>query len=481
MKAFTKTLLALATTALLSTTVMADTIDTSVGKLEFTHSFEAGYPTAATAEKLFKDMDRQRATQAYLWAIPYVSFLAFEEGMQAQGMTDGQLLYMPDRVARSGGLTANHTTPYAVTTVDLTDSPMVIEIPDGVRGAAHSMWQIGLGQLTEAGKYLLMPKGGTIPADFDMTDVTVMESDTNRALVIIRVMAPDMEEQKKTLASIKFYSVTDHLNPTMKPLVIPTENWEGHSPHGEDFFRLLAKGLNNGGEIHERDRLIVDGLRTFGIGRGLTYNPTKEQKAMLEDASIVGESMAKALDFAGTDRLELAHYSDGSQWEIATTSPSDQRFENSDALDGRAAWFYEAITADTAMHAMTTGWGQAYLSTYTDTDGDYLNGKNAYVLHLDTPPPVDTFWSISIYDVEQRCLILNGTDKVGIDGRMNLTYNDDGSVDMYFSPVKPDGVNAANWVKTMDDKAWFPYFRFYSPKQEVQDRTWLLPDIQKAK
>ena len=50
-----------------------ETIKTRIGDLSFTHDFANGYPTHATREKLFNEMDFQRATQAYLWAIPIVS------------------------------------------------------------------------------------------------------------------------------------------------------------------------------------------------------------------------------------------------------------------------------------------------------------------------------------------------------------------------------------------------------------------------
>ena len=48
----------------------AEKYDTRIGELEFTHDFANGYPTNATVEKLFDEMDFQRAVQAYLWAIP---------------------------------------------------------------------------------------------------------------------------------------------------------------------------------------------------------------------------------------------------------------------------------------------------------------------------------------------------------------------------------------------------------------------------
>jgi hypothetical protein len=42
----------------------AETVDTRIGKLEL----ETGYPSKATAERLFDEMDFQRATQAFIWA-----------------------------------------------------------------------------------------------------------------------------------------------------------------------------------------------------------------------------------------------------------------------------------------------------------------------------------------------------------------------------------------------------------------------------
>jgi hypothetical protein len=63
---------------------------------------------------------------------------------------------------------------------------------------------------------------------------------------------------------------------------------------------------------------------------------------------------------------------------------------------------------------------------------------------------------------------------------MDLIKNADGSVDIYMGPEAPKG-KEANWIPTVPDKAWFPYFRLYSPKQAFLDRTWVLPDIEKAK
>jgi hypothetical protein len=71
----TKTLRVVAILAALSigATVHAETIDTRIGKLSFTHDFATGYPTQETVEKLYDERDFQRACQAYLWALPVVA------------------------------------------------------------------------------------------------------------------------------------------------------------------------------------------------------------------------------------------------------------------------------------------------------------------------------------------------------------------------------------------------------------------------
>ncbi len=136
--------------------VQAETLDTRIGKLEFTHAFINGYPTDATVEKLFDEMDFQRAVQAYIWSIPLVSMAqwryAHEKGLGAE---NGQIVFVESYKDKLGGLTYNATTPYVLPFIDLAEGPWILEMPEPpgkVRGAAHDMWQIGITQITEPGR-----------------------------------------------------------------------------------------------------------------------------------------------------------------------------------------------------------------------------------------------------------------------------------------------------------------------------------------
>ncbi len=55
-----------------------EVVQTRIGELTFTHDFAAGYPTDATIDKLFDEIDFQRASQVYIWAIPLVSMAQWQ-------------------------------------------------------------------------------------------------------------------------------------------------------------------------------------------------------------------------------------------------------------------------------------------------------------------------------------------------------------------------------------------------------------------
>jgi len=114
------------------------------------------------------------------------------------------------------------------------------------------------------------------------------------------------------------------------------------------------------------------------------------------------------------------------------------------------------------MQGRIVGFGQAYLETSKDKNGNWLDGGKTYRFHVDADPPVGQFWSITLYDNVTRGPVITDQGAADLSSRKpDLAKNPDGSVDVYFGPQKPEG--AANWIKTSPGKGWFPYFRFYAP------------------
>ncbi len=457
------------------------TIDSRIGDLSFTKDFVNGYPTDETVVKLYDEMDFQRAVQAYIWAIPLVGFVDWQRlAIEEMGVKNGQLVYMVTYDEKVCCLTLNVTTPYVETFVDLQESgPYVIEIPPGnqVRGATHDMWQIQISQMTRPGKYLFVGPYQEVPPEAESEGFIVNHSPMNNFFVGIRLMPEDPKEREALLGQIKIYPFSERKNAKAVPFVRPTKPWFAHQPRGLKYWEAVHRSLNRE-PVREVDRYFVAMLKPLGIERGKPFKPDARQQQILMDALVVGEAMAKANDFS--KRLAKAHYRDDSQWHFSTTADWNQRTEFYQQLDGAAAWFYEAVTNDEAMHGQETGWGQVYMAAYKDADGDWLDGAKNYTLHIPPDPPAAEFWSLTLYDVSTRAIIQNDTKKADLSSRQDLQFNRDGSVDLYFGPDAPKG-KESNWLETMPNKAWFPYFRLYSPTQPFLDQTWVLPNFEKSK
>jgi hypothetical protein len=116
-------------------------------------------------------------------------------------------------------------------------------------------------------------------------------------------------------------------------------------------------------------------------------------------------------------------------------------------LDERAAWFFEATTSTKGMKNPQPGFGQAYLASYEDSDGNWLDGARSYHLRIPADPPAAQFWSVTTYSADTRLPIANAGKMADLSSRMGLAMNDDGTVDLYFGPTAPDG-KEANWVQT---------------------------------
>ena len=484
MKIKTLTVIGLALTIAAATTVVsvAETVKTRIGDLQFTHDFASGYPTNETIAKLFDEIDFQRASQAYIWSIPLVSMAQWQYAYNVTlGAENGQITFLNGYDDILGGLTFNATTPYALVFIDLAKEPWVVRMPEGeVRGAAHDMWQMEITPITKPGNYVFVGPGQEPPAGAAEAGYTVHKTPTNSIFLGIRLIPEDPDERLALLKNVHIFPYAERGNPKPRGYITPNgKSWSAAHPRGMEYWQRLSDIINKE-PVFERDRFFMAMLAPLGIEKGKPFKPTDDQTRILKEGVLVGEAMAKAIDFKKSPRLKDAHYVDGSGWDIDTTSPPDQRREHYDALDGRASWFYEAVTNNKAMHGMETGEGQVYLTAYKDKGGDWLDGAENYTLHIPPDAPAELFWSLTLYEVDGRDIIHNTQKRSDRSSRHDLLKNADGSVDLYFGPDEPKG-KEQNWISTEPGRAFFAMMRFYSPGKTLLDRTWVLPDIEKAK
>ena len=77
-------------------------------------------------------------------------------------------------------------------------------------------------------------------------------------------------------------------------------------------------------------------------------------------------------------------------------------------------------------------------------------------------------------------MVQSGTEVADKSSRGDIVMNDDGSVNLYFGPEAPEGLEK-NWIKTVPGEGWFAYFRLYGPLEPFFNRSWVLPDIETTK
>jgi hypothetical protein len=291
------------------------------------------------------------------------------------------------------------------------------------------MWQVAFGQATKPGKYLFVGPGQDTPEGAEGAGYMVLRSPTMSFLPGIRLMPKEREARMKLLESIKIYPYAERANPKPRGYITPQgKPWLAAHPRGMEYWKRLADVINKE-PVFDRDRFFMAMLKELGIEKGKPFKPSERQKKILTEAALVGESMAKANNFA--KRLKTGKYVPGSHWYFATVAYPDQKTDHYDQLDERAAWFYEAVTNDKMMHGQRTGKGQVYLATNKDKDGDWLDGGVNYVLHVPPNAPAETFWSITLYDVDTRCIIKNKQKIADRSSRMDLIKNKDESCDIY--------------------------------------------------
>ena len=101
-------------------------VSTRMGMLEF----DSGYPTKETTKKLYDELDFQRAVQSYLWAMPFVSYSAAVEATLQKGGNNHTVVIQPNSAEQQQLiLTGNQDTVYLSGVLDLTEGPVVLELP----------------------------------------------------------------------------------------------------------------------------------------------------------------------------------------------------------------------------------------------------------------------------------------------------------------------------------------------------------------
>ena len=140
-------------TAIPAEIMTANEVETSIGTLKF---FD-GAPLPETVQKVYNYLDTMRAADTFMKGMPGASLKALIDGAHSLGAVAANEVMIFDKLmdAKSFFLTANSSTIYAIPDLDLKrDGPTVVEVPDGLLGAANDAWFRFINNLPTGGKSL---------------------------------------------------------------------------------------------------------------------------------------------------------------------------------------------------------------------------------------------------------------------------------------------------------------------------------------
>ena len=386
-------------------------------------------------------------------------------------------------------VTPNSDTPYSMLWLDLRAEPMVIAVPAVAKqryysvqlidGNAYNFGYIGSRATgIEAGSYLVVGPGwtGDTPAGISK----VFRSTTPFALTIFRTQLfnpGDMPNVEKVQAGYKAEPLSTFAKRAAPPAA-PAIDFLPATTAGikANFYEYLGAALQYVPETPE-DKAIRARLATIGIGPGKTFD--------FKDLSLEHKAAVLLGMKEGDDKVEkylASGMGDVNVWKVGSLF-GDRTFYNGDWLK-RAAAAKGGIYGHDAVEA-------TYPMTRVDAAGKTLDaGKHNYTLTFPAGqlPPVNSFWSVTMYDGKTQLLIRNPIDRYLINSPMlpALKRNPDGSLTLYIQKDSPGKALEANWLPGPDGPIYL-VMRLYWPKETppsvlpAGQGTWKPPGIQEAK
>lgn len=235
---------------------------------------------------------------------------------------------------------------------------------------------------------------------------------------------------------LKVYALQDSANPPATKFTDGSKIvFDATIPYDVRFFESLDRVVQEEPWL-ERDRVMIDMLRTLGIEKGKPFRPDPETMTAIEAGAHEAHVwLDQQLDTAfppyweGTRRAvpalpELIEVASQKSYAVPDRYP----------IDARALTYSIGYVGIKRLGA-----GQFYLMTSRDRAGEPLQGANYYRLQVPADAPVRQYWSATAYDRATHALIREMSVASRASSRTDLQRNNDGSVDIYFGPIAPAG------------------------------------------
>jgi len=385
-------------------------------------------------------------------------------------------------------VTPNSDTPYSFVWMDLRAEPIVLSVPavEAKRyyavqlcdGNTYNFGYIGTRTTgSEAGDYMVVGpdwKGATPPGI-----KKVFQSSTQLSLAGYRtqLFSPDdLDNVKKVQAGYKVQTLSAYLK---QPATTAASTIDFPKIDKElvktNFFDYLDFALQFA-PAQENEKEIRAQLAAIGVGPGKTLN---FKDLPLEQKLEIGLGMKEGERKIDEGVADAGKAVNG--WRVSGL-PGDSAHYNGD-------WLKRAVAAKAGIYGNSPE-EATYPLTRIDGEGQTLDAsKNNYTLTFPAgqQPPVNAFWSLTMYDGKTQLLIENPINRYLINSPMlpNMKTNQDGSLTLYIQNKSPGTDKEANWLPAPDGPIYL-VMRLYWPKTEAPsilppgEGTWQPPGLKRV-
>ena len=439
--------------------------------------------------KLMPGEAKQIAKEAYTYAYPMVdhyrglyNYFVNENSSDYKGPWNkvinlARVYTHEDRTIQ----TANSDTPYSFAALDLRSEPMVLTVPEIEEGRYFSVQLIDMythnfefiGTRTvgnNGGHFLIAGPGweGEIPDGIEK----LIQAETEWVLAVYRTQLfnpDDLENVKQIQSGYKLQPLSSFLDlpatqaaPDIQFIEPLTRDEIKDSPKVFEQLNYLLQFC----PTHPSEKELMKRFSKLGIGAGQEFNwddfSPEIQKAIKQG---IADSWA---DFAVIK-------SQGEAGEIGSAEIFGTRQHLNNNYSYRMAAAVMGIWGASAEEAIYPGY-------YVDSENEPLNGTNKYTLRFEPGqlPPVNSFWSLTMYELPASLLVENPLNRYLLNSPMmdDFVFDEDGGLTLYFQNESPGKEKEANWLPAPKG-SFSVIMRLYLPKPETFSGDWVKPQMVK--
>lgn len=448
------------------------------------------FPVVGNASDVTPSEARAIAKDAYIYGFPMVDSYRIEYGYfvdkkdpEYKGpwneIHNTARVYTPADTAIQ---TPNSDTPYSYVGMDLRAEPLILTVPPIEKERYFSIQLIDAYTFNFAyigsratgnggGSYLIAGPNWKGEKPSGVKDVIRSETEFVLALYRTQLFNPDDIANVKTIqAGYKAQPLSAFLGKPAPKAATAVDFIKPLTPAEEktslQFFNILNFVLRFCPTVPSENALM-ERFAKIGVGAG---KPFDESKLSPEIQAAIEQGIADGwVAFAGLKKeVEAGKVTSGDVFGTREYLKNNYLYRMGAAVLG--------IYGNSKQEAI-------YPTYYVDATKQKLDGDNRYTLRFAPSqlPPVNAFWSLTMYEEPQSLLVANPINRYLINSPMlpQLKKDADGGLTLIVQNQSPGKDKEANWLPA--PKGPFSLImRLYWPKAEALEGKWKKPELRKV-